>query len=264
MVPTAPGTTVSTNARGKLFGGRCKSILHDPATAALTINRYIHLNPLRISGLGGQENRGNQVEQPNRELVKARVAALNTPWSSYLVYVGKVRDPGWITLASIYRFFGDHTLNSLRGAYRRQLEEMASLGQWETAWKEAVAVSALLGPEKFVRENLSLLQGHSNGQTGVRQGESHRIDWPTICSAVSEVWKGDWNELSAARGNGALPAAWYLARNFSPMHLSELSRLAGIVTSRAVSAAISRFEKRLKIDGELQRKLKATQVLLKI
>src|SRR6201999_3366268 len=101
--------------KGQLFGSRCKSILHDPATSALTINRYIHLNPVRISGFGGQAKRGHQIEQPNRELVKARVAALNTPWSSYLVYVGKVRNPGWITLDSIYRVFGDHTLNSRRG-----------------------------------------------------------------------------------------------------------------------------------------------------
>jgi putative transposase len=249
---------------GHLFGGRYKSILHEPETAALTINRYIHLNPVRVSSLGGHEGRDELVEQPNRELIKMRVAALNNPWSSYDVYVGKARNPGWITVDSIYRFFGNHTLNSLRGAYRRQLEEMAALGQWETDWKEAVAASMLLGSESFIRETTMLLKGQRNEQTGLREAERHRIDWSTICAAVSEVWKGDWNELSTARGNGALPAAWYLARNFSAMRLSELGRAGGDVTYPAVSAAISRFEKRLKIDRELQRKLKATRVLLKI
>jgi hypothetical protein len=66
------------------------------------------------------------------------------------------------------------------------------------------------------------------------------------------------------RGNGALPAAWYLARHFSTMRLSELSDAAGEVAYPAISAALDRFEKRLKIDRELQRKLKATRVLLKI
>ena len=250
---------------GHLFGGRFKSVLHDPETAALTVNRYIHLNPVRVSTPDGHEGRSELVEQPpNRELIKARVAALNNPWSSYNVYVGKTRNPGWITLESIYRFFGDHTLNSLRGAYRRQLEEKAALGQWETDWKESVVASVLLGPETFVRETMKLLKGQRNEQTGLREVERHRVDWPAICAAVSEVWNGDWNELSTARGNGALPAAWYLARNFSAMRLIELGRAAGDVTYPAVSAAISRFEKRLKIDRELQRRLKAARVLLKI
>jgi putative transposase len=130
--------------RGHLFGGRWKSILHDPKTTALTINRYIHLNPVRAAGLGETE-----------------------------------RPP---------------------------------------------------------------------------------ISWVAICAAVSQVWKGDWNELSTVRGNGALPAAWYLARHFSAMRLSDL----GDADSPAISAALNRFEKRLKIDRELQRKLKATRVLLKI
>jgi hypothetical protein len=62
----------------------------------------------------------------------------------------------------------------------------------------------------------------------------------------------------------ALPAAWYLARNFAAMRLGELGRAARDATYPAVSAAISSFEKRLKIDRGLQRKLKATRVLLKI
>jgi hypothetical protein len=47
-------------------------------------------------------------------------------------------------------------------------------------------------------------------------------------------------------------------------NLSDLGNTAGEVDYPAVSAALSRFEKRLKIDRELQRKLKATRVLLKI
>src|SRR3984957_18052378 len=249
---------------GHLFGGRFKSVLHDPGTAALTINRYIHLNPVRVSRFGADEAHDPLVEQPSRELIKTRVAALNNPWSSYNVYVGKTRNPGWITLDRIYRHFGQHTLNSLRGAYRRQLEEMAALGQWETNWKAAVAGSVLPGSPKFIEETNQLLKGEGNALTKRREPDRHRIDWPTICAAVSEVWKGDWNELSTARGNGALPAAWYLARNFSAMRLGELGRAAGDVTYPAVGAAISRFEKRLKIDRELQRRLKAARVLLKM
>jgi putative transposase len=246
--------------RGHLFGGRWKSILHDPKTTALTINRYIHLNPVRAAGLGDPEGRGEPVEKPSRELVKMRVAALNNPWSSYNAYAGRTRNPGWITVDAIYRFFGNHTLNSLRGAYRRQLEEMAALGQWEKSWKEAVASSVFFGPDKFVCETTKALKKRRNVRIGSGETERPPISWVAICAAVSQVWKGDWNELSTVRGNGALPAAWYLARHFSAMRLSDL----GDADSPAISAALNRFEKRLKIDRELQRKLKATRVLLKI
>ena len=41
---------------GPLFQRRFKAILHEP-TEALKINRYIHLNPVRIAPLGGHETR---------------------------------------------------------------------------------------------------------------------------------------------------------------------------------------------------------------
>src|SRR3954453_17534137 len=40
---------------GPLFQGRFKAILHDPESAVLKINRYIHLNPVRVKPLGGHE-----------------------------------------------------------------------------------------------------------------------------------------------------------------------------------------------------------------
>jgi putative transposase len=249
---------------GPLFQGRFKAVLHDLDSAALTINRYIHLNPVRVSGLGGHEGRADLVAQPRREVIKARVAALNYRWSSYGVYVGKTRNPGWITTDSIHGFFGDHTLHSLRGAYRRQLEEMAALGQWETDWKEKVSATVLFGSDAFVRKMTKLLKGKRSEQSGLRQLERRSLDWRAICGAVGAVWKGNWDELSTVRGNGALPAAWYLARNFAGVRLTELGEAAGGVAYPAVSAAISRFEKRLKVDRDLQRKLKAARTMLKV
>ena len=107
---------------GPLVHGRFKAILHEPENTALIINRYIHLNPVRVRALGGHEARSGAEGQlevsgtgPSRELVKARVEALSSyRWSSYPAYVGRVRNPGSLTTESIYRFFGEHTLHSLR------------------------------------------------------------------------------------------------------------------------------------------------------
>jgi REP element-mobilizing transposase RayT len=81
---------------GPLFQGRFKAILHDPKRAALEINRYIHLNPVRVKALGGHEARsgtgdrlGADRASPSRELAKARAEALSSyRWSSYQVYAG--------------------------------------------------------------------------------------------------------------------------------------------------------------------------------
>jgi hypothetical protein len=111
---------------------------------------------------------------------------------------------------------------------------------------------------------VKLLKGDRNEQGGLRHSERLSLDWPTICAAVGTIWKGDWNDLAKSRGNGALPAAWYLARNFAGMRLAELGQVAGGVAYPAVSIAITRFEKRLKIDRALRRKLKAVRALVKI
>ena len=150
---------------GPLVHGRFKAILHEPENTALIINRYIHLNPVRVRALGGHEARSGAEGQlevsgtgPSRELVKARVEALSSyRWSSYPAYVGRVRNPGWLTTESIYRFFGEHTLHSLRGAYRRQLEEMAELGQLETDWRASIKATVLLGSREFIQKMLGML-----------------------------------------------------------------------------------------------------------
>jgi len=249
---------------GPLFQGRFKAVLHDQDGSALTINRYIHLNPVRVRGLGGHEGRAESAKAPSPEVIKARVEALNYRWSSYNVYVGKTKNPGWLTTDSIYAFFDNHTLRGLRSAYQRQLQEMAALGDWEIGWRDRVSASVLFGSEAFVRQTIKLFKGNRHEQVGLRQSERLGPDWQTICAAVSGVWKRDWEELVTSRGDGALPAAWYLARNFAGMRLAELGHAAGGVAYPAVSTSIKRFEKRLLVDRDLQIKLKAVRKMLKI
>jgi putative transposase len=170
---------------GPLFQGRFKAILHDPESAASEINRYIHLDPVRIEALGGHEARsgaedrlGADRTRPSRELAKARVEVLSSyRWSSYQVYAGKARNSGWLTTNSIYRFFPDDTLPGLQRAHRRQLEEMAALGQWETDWRDSIKATILLGQDKFVKKMLGILEGDRREQTGLRMKERLSVEW---------------------------------------------------------------------------------------
>jgi len=257
---------------GALFQGRFKAILHDPESNALTINRYIHLNPVRVKYLGGHEGRAGAEERlgptdtgPGMELVKARIEALSGyPWSSYPAYVGTVRCPDWLTTETIYRLFGKHPLHSLRSVYKRQLEEMAGLGKWESDWKESVKASALCGSEDFVKGMLAKLKGDRREQRGVRDKERLSLGWPQIAEAVSKVWSCDWKTLKQERGNGALAAAFLLGQRYAGLRLVELGEFGGNVEYPAVSAAISRIEKRLKIDRELHNKVESVKRMLNI
>src|SRR5262245_37988044 len=50
---------------------------------------------------------GPAAEEVDKELVRARVAALNSyRWSSYPAYVGKVKKPDWLSTESIRQLFG--------------------------------------------------------------------------------------------------------------------------------------------------------------
>ena len=259
---------------GPLFQGRFKAILHDPESAALEINRYIHLNPVRVKALGGHEARsgaedrlgaGGAGTDPSHELVKARVEALSSyRWSSYQVYVGMARKPNWLTTESIYRFFGDHTLHSLRGAYRRQLEEMAALGKWETDWQDSIKATILLGSDKFIQKMLGVSKGDRREQTGLRLKERLSANWGNIIEAIAEAWDQEWDTLATSRGNGALPAAFFLGQRYAGLRLKEMGELAGGFEYPAVNAAIARFERRLKSDRDLQTKLKRAARKLKI
>jgi hypothetical protein len=51
-------------------------VLHDWSTHGLIINKYIHLNPVRVRKLGGHEGRGDLEQEPDSDLRVARVDAL--------------------------------------------------------------------------------------------------------------------------------------------------------------------------------------------
>jgi hypothetical protein len=64
---------------------------------------------------------------------------------------------------------------------------------------------------------------------GVTQGSRLNLPSKLLLRSVpcsERCVEGDWNELARRRGNGALPAAWYLARTYAGMRLAELGEIA--------------------------------------
>ena len=119
--------------------------------------------------------------------------------------------------------------------YRRELEEAAAVGQWETDWKTDLKATLLLGPEKFVDRMKGLLRGDQREQTGLRKASQGMLSWEEITVAVSKLWGEDWETLRSRYGNGALSAALYFGRNYSDKTLRELGELAGGMQYPAVT-----------------------------
>jgi hypothetical protein len=99
-------------------------------------------------------------------------------------------------------FFGEGSERKLQQAYRRQLQEAAAAGHWETDWKDRVKYTVFLGSMEFVDQMRKLLRGDRDQQTGVRHGAFEKLDWTQIVLAVSTVWNQPWEELLTARGSG--------------------------------------------------------------
>jgi putative transposase len=245
---------------GPLFQGRFKAVLHDWSSHGLVINKYLHLNPVRVRRLGGHEGRGDSEQQPDAELRAARVDALRAyRWSSYPYYSGKQKAPGWMTTVTVLGLLDQRARSAM---YRRELEEAAAVGQWETDWKRDLQATLLLGSKKFVDRMKGLLRGDSREQTGLRKASQGTLSWKEITAAVSKLWGEDWETLKAGYGNGALAAALYLGRNYSDKSLRELGELAGGMQYPAVTMAVRRFALRLKTDAAIARKIKRLRSVL--
>jgi hypothetical protein len=141
---------------------------------------------------------------------------------------------------------------------------MAALGKWEDSWKESVKASVLHGPEKFVMAMFRELNGDRREQRGIREKERLGLEWSKIIWAIATVWKEPWEVISVQRGNGALGLAYYLGQRHAGITLRELGRHVGEVEYPAVSLAIARFEKRLKTDRSLEKRLKQVIKLLNV
>ena len=252
---------------GPLFQGRFKAILHNCSSHAPIINKYIHLNPVRVWRSGGHERRAGASDQATAaKRGAARVEALRAySWSSYHYYNGEERAPLWLTTQTVLELLQPgRRATTQTAAYRRELERAAAADQLETDWKTELKASLLLGSSDFVGRMKKRLSGDRREQTALRKASQGALSWNRITAAVSQLWDQDWELLRTSYGTGALPAALYLARNHSDQTLRELGALAGGMQYPAVTMAIRRFTNRLKTDKTLAIKVKQLERMLQI
>src|SRR5258705_13674953 len=126
---------------GHLFQGRFKSVLVNPEEWALSLSRYLHLNPVRVGrlGLGKSERQRMRVGAagaPEPEVVRQRIALLREHcWSSYRAYIGLAAKPAWLECEVILKF-GAGKAAERQANYRRYVEAAVREGLEQSPWEQ--------------------------------------------------------------------------------------------------------------------------------
>lgn len=126
---------------GHVFQGRFKAILLEDEKGVIEVARYVHLNPVRIKGLGlGKADQRRAAvagaPDPGRELVRRRLEALGEyPWSSWRVYSGKDPAPRWLEVRTLRGGRGRRSMAKPRRALRASVETPVRQGALEGSWE---------------------------------------------------------------------------------------------------------------------------------
>jgi putative transposase len=250
--------TVGFNERhqrnGHLFEGRFKSVLIEQVASLQEVVRYVHLNPVRVHGLGlGKSDRAAKAigagEPPTGELVKERLGVLREyRWSSYRAYVGMEATPEWLTTELVGGLCGGRSAAERQRATRKFTEDAVREGIPASPWETLVA-GVVLGSEAFAKRMLDGAGKNEREQPAARQ-LSHRVPWSKIVEVVEQEKGERWDAFRNRHGDWGRDVALWLGRTAGRMRLRELAEVTEMDYA-TVGAAVSRIGRRMGADEEL-------------
>ena len=236
---------------GPLFQGRFKAVIFDPQTSALTLSRYLHLNPVRIRSLGldkaaQQTLRAGLSDKPEPELIARRLALLRAySWSSYHAYIGRKAAPPWLHTATILGYMGKGR-GPVQQAYRHYVETAVREGLPPSPWQDTIEQVAL-GSAQFLKRLRKGWRGDERECAGLKRLRGLPT-WGEVLSAVEALRGERWEQFRDRYGDWGRDLALYLGRTRCGLKLKELGALAGGIDYVSVSSAVRRFRARLKRD----------------
>lgn len=241
---------------GPLFQGRYKSILVDKDGGwALDASRYLHLNPVRIAGLGlGKRERklehAGKLAVPTKAEATERLKELRGyEWSSYRAYAGYCERPGWLTTKELLERIAKDEVQAKR-RYRKGTEDMIRQGVEEDGsekWRGKVAV----GRQEFIERVGKLVKANKREQPQWKQ-LARRVSFRDIIKAVEMVKDDEREAFWDRRGDWGRDMALVLARKLSGLTLRDLGTASGGLDYGAVSEAVRRMKLRLAADKNLR------------
>jgi len=236
---------------GPLFQGRFMSRpVEGDGSWALMASVYLHLNPIRVAGLGsGKRERkaeGRGMVTASGDKLRQRLKLLrNYRWSSYRAYAGYEQGPKWLTKDELLKRCGG------RREYRHYVMEWATQGRDAAEFEDALERWAL-GTETF-REHLRRLAKKISSEQPDRCHLQKRVSIAKIIDTVERVRGRKWADFAEEHGDIGRDMVLYLARQRSGLTLRQIGEETGGLGYKLVSIAVDRFSRRLDKDTEYSR-----------
>ena len=240
---------------GPLFQGRYRAIPVENGAWGYTLSLYVHLNPLRIAGLGLNKN-GRVAESkgwrvPTAEQVTERLRRLREyRWSSYRAYAGYTPAPAWLETATLLQ--QAHRDSGRRhAAYRLEARRLLSQGV-EPARGERLRDAVAIGSAEFaLRLRRAASAGPLEGIAGQRELR-RRVPVENVRRATETVMGAPWETFWKQYGNWGCALFLWGVRQLCGVTLREAGRHAGGMKFSTVSTAVRRLEDRAGQDPVLQ------------
>ncbi len=240
---------------GHLFQGRFHSVLVEKGAWGLEVSQYLHLNPVRVTGLGlgkadrKQYNAGRRAEPSAEEEGRWLAVLRGYKWSSYGAYAGYERGAEWLTRRVL--------LGRLRRKgrrpeeiYRREVESQIKGQQKESPWL-ALHAGAVLGTKTFLARVRQVAEGDEGEQPGLKALRV-RFSFEDVVRAVEKEKGERWDQFRDRRGDWGRDLALLVARRKCGMTQKTLGEAVGGLRAVAVNIAMRRMANRLEKDMSLK------------
>lgn len=228
----------SQKTDGALFRGRYKAKLVQDNHYVLHLVRYIHLNPLQAGIVHDLEN---------------------YEWSSYTTYLGLAETPSWLTLNHTKSHFSSHNFIDLFRQFtfedqKNKIENFFSLEK----------NSDIIGENEFINE-IKLTIKYQSLSPEIADRKILRPLLIEIFEIVSIVFNKPISKVQNYRRDSqdARNCAMLITKKHFGYKLREICDMIGIKCYQTVSAAVYRFESRIKQDKAYREKYFAASQSLK-
>jgi REP element-mobilizing transposase RayT len=239
---------------GPLFQGRYRALAVENGAWAYALSIYLHLNPLRIAGLGldkrGRLLEGKGFRVPTPDEVRERLKRLRAyRWSSYRAYAGYAPKPAWLETATLLTRAHREAARQqarLRADVQARLTHGVDAGRAERL-REAVAI----GSAAFVRRLREAAAGRRLDDISGKRALRSRMSWQEVRAAVERLKGQPWSAFAERRGDEGRDLFLWAARRHCGLTVGELGAAAGCARA-AASVAIKRMDQRAAHDERLR------------
>ena len=250
----------ANNRRGHVFQGRFKSVLIREEEALDRVARYLHLNPVRIGGLGLDKDaqrraRVTGCEDPGKELVARRLKVLRDyPWSSWRAYAQLDRGPAWLTRDRIEAGCGGKSRQAQLAALMEYTEAPIRQGRLDNPWEGLVGGTVLAEPAEAKALIREAAKGSTDREKSNLEARLRTIpQWEHIVEAAEKLLGRKWESMAERYGDWGRDGTMAVATRALGWRLSDVAKALGCIEYATAAQGVRRFWKKAERNAEMRR-----------